>query len=190
MVEIYEFLPSVLVREEVLQELLNLPVYWDLPENQVIQLKLEAARKQGFSQAIAFIEQNPEQFFLGQASNRWRLDIGKPFDGDVFLRRLQLGRGQQYAITNVPHFVSRGGHEWGYGGTGPRNLALDILSFFSPPDRDSLVLNHGAAVSKVSFDLQYKFRDSVLAHMPRSGGFLPKALLEAYVLAYGTTAQD
>lgn len=53
-----------------------------------------------------------------------------PFEGDVVL--LQRGNGQ--ILTNVPHDLVRHsptGFAWGYGGSGPADLALNILLLYT-----------------------------------------------------------
>jgi hypothetical protein len=47
--------------------------------------------------------------------------------------RIELSRGPSGVKTNVPHTVIRHsptGFEWGYGGSGPADLALNILLLF------------------------------------------------------------
>lgn len=56
-----------------------------------------------------------------------------PFTGDIIVRRVIAG-----IETNVPHVVRRHsptGLEWGYGGSGPADLALNALLHYT--DRDT-----------------------------------------------------
>jgi len=65
------------------------------------------------------------------------------------------------ASVNIPQTVSRhspAGFEWGYGGSGPADLALNILLIF---------------VSRSQADLLYQeFKRDVIANIPYEGGEL------------------
>lgn len=53
-----------------------------------------------------------------------------PFSGDIILKRSENGS----ILTNVPQQIelhSPNGFEWGYGGSGPAELALNILAMFT-----------------------------------------------------------
>jgi len=51
-----------------------------------------------------------------------------PFEGDIICKRTKCG-----PITNIPRTIikhSPDGFEWGYGGSGPADLALNALSIY------------------------------------------------------------
>ena len=77
------------------------------------------------------------------------------FDGDVICKR---GEGWNIS-TNVPQFEvhhSPSGFEWGYGGSGPADLALNILMLFTD--------------KKTAYALHQAFKWDFIATMPREGG--------------------
>jgi len=76
---------------------------------------------------------------------------------EVMLERDASG----YAVANVPHEVvhhSPTGFEWGYGGSGPAELALNILS---------AMIGQEAAQKN---QLYQQFKWDFIAHMPKEGG--------------------
>lgn len=73
-----------------------------------------------------------------------------------------LYRSENRPITNVRHLIkehSPSGFEWGYSGSGPTDLALNILILF------------------VSYPIAYQlaplFRDEFIARLPEEGGTIP-----------------
>jgi len=79
--------------------------------------------------------------------------------GDIVLRRVA---GQ--AIANVPHAIVRhspSGFEWGYGGSGPADLALNIL----------LAVTGNKKVAEAHYQ---EFKWDFVARMPESGGVIRK----------------
>jgi len=76
---------------------------------------------------------------------------------EVILERDMNG----YAVANVPHSVvhhSPTGFDWGYSGSGPAELALNILS---------AMIGQEAAQEN---QLYQKFKWDFIAHMPKEGG--------------------
>lgn len=79
-------------------------------------------------------------------------------------------RNQQqifHKVTNVPYVMGTlmdkgGGYEWGYGGTGPTDFALNILMHFT---------DHDEAVARA---FHIEFRDKFLLNMPLEGGRITK----------------
>lgn len=78
------------------------------------------------------------------------------------------------AHTNVERRVSGGGHEWGYLGSGPSNLALDILAALVPAGADGMpsVDAPGGACSATAWRLRHPFKEQVLARLPYEGGVI------------------
>ena len=78
-----------------------------------------------------------------------------PFKGDIVLKRGENGE----VLTNVAQAIiehSPCGFEWGYGGSGPADLALNILAMYT--DRET-----AAALHQV-------FKWAFIAKLPRDGG--------------------
>jgi hypothetical protein len=79
-----------------------------------------------------------------------------PFEGDVILQRTEKG-----ACTNIPQtevYHSPTGFEWGYGGSGPADLALNILRLFTDP--------------QTARRYHQAFKWEFIAPMPREGGVI------------------
>lgn len=83
-----------------------------------------------------------------------------PFDGDILCTRTSLG-----PQVNIPHRIvkhSPDGFEWGYGGSGPADLALNVLSMYigrELAERDGLY---------------QEFKWHFIATMPYAGGAIKK----------------
>ncbi len=136
-----------------------------------------------------------------------------PFDpttGDIVLQRAVTAsalpseeppRGK--VITNVSRSVihhSPSGFEFGYGGSGPADLALNILNLFAPPGSDGLrpVRCYRETCSRTAWQLHQSFKWEFLAPLTESGGVLPGTLIRAWiaeqqpgiVTLYGLDAQE
>ncbi|MGH2413464.1 MAG: DUF6166 domain-containing protein [Microcystaceae cyanobacterium] len=102
------------------------------------QEAVRIARQLGLPTAANWIDQHPDEYAFGQYRGQWRL-AGK-FAGEVICQRFNPNAFGPSALTNVPRSVvhhSPSGHEWSYGGSGPADLALDILNWFVPPNRQN-----------------------------------------------------
>ena len=89
-----------------------------------------------------------------------------PFVDEVILQRGADGSAQ----TNIVHrkiWHSPTGFEWGYAGSGPADLALNILLY---------LVGENAAVS-----LHQHFKWEFLANLPREGGRIPRSVIQAWV---------
>lgn len=121
--------------------------------------------------AAAWIQANASKYERGYNSGHWGLDTGR-FDGNVVCRR--IGIFGQTVVTNVPRSVVRGspdGHEFGYGGSGPHDLALDILAYFCPPaDQSDQIECTKGYCSKTAWRLKQEFCKDFIACMPEEGG--------------------
>lgn len=109
----------------------------------------------------------------------------EPPDGDVVLERVPdfdqgLNMGDQLVHrvrTNVRWSVvshSPDGHEWGYSGSGPADLSLNILNMFCPPwcdNREPVQCFEGEA-SATAWELHQEFKRAVVANTPWEGGTL------------------
>jgi hypothetical protein len=110
-------------------------------------------------------------------------DLRLPFpcrDGFVF-RRDESG-----VWTNVPHLVthhSPTGFEWGYSGSGPADLALNIVEFVlrsSGYSGSTDRLWRGECFS-LAYALHQDFKRQFIATLSRDGGFLSYADVVAWV---------
>ncbi|MGE5584440.1 MAG: DUF6166 domain-containing protein [Bacillota bacterium] len=93
----------------------------------------------------------------------------RPFRGDIVCKRMN-----GVATVNVPHrlvFHSPTGFEWGYGGSGPSDLALNILAAFVDDD--------------TAYRLHQDFKWDVIAKLPREGGVIKRADTIAWLQAHG-----
>lgn len=88
---------------------------------------------------------------------------------DVYLWRDRQGTAQ----SNVCHVVrhSPTGIEWGYGGSGPADLALSVLRRFTDPD--------------TAERLHQRFKEDVIATVPHEGGLIRAALVISWLYAHG-----
>lgn len=85
--------------------------------------------------------------------------------GDIVLRRVD-GR----PTTNVPRQVvyhSPSGFEWGYGGSGPADLALNILLLFTDE----------ATARQLYQDFKWEF----VARVPREGGVIERERVVRFI---------
>lgn len=132
------------------------------------------ARVLYFEQAFLWIQQHNDEYQYAQQTGEWGLSTGK-FNGEVVCRR--IGDIGTTALTNVPRSCihhSPSGHEWGYSGSGPSDLALDILNWFYPPGRskENQVVCHNGYSSRSAWDLHQEFKQEFIAQIPREGGII------------------
>jgi len=94
-------------------------------------------------------------------------------NGDIILKRID-GR----PATNVPHrWVQHSptGYEWGYAGSGPADLALNILLMFVNVETADL--------------LHQDFKREFIANMPEEGGIIRREDIEHWIVAHTGTLQ-
>lgn len=87
---------------------------------------------------------------------------------------VELWRGDnKEAYTNVPHIIkqhSPTGFEWGYNGSGPADLALNILYQF---------------IGYEAQKLYHEFKDDFIAVAPRNGTTIPGYVIVAWLQERG-----
>jgi hypothetical protein len=88
---------------------------------------------------------------------------GEPTKHGVVVERLADGR----IATNVPRNIihhSPSGFEIGYGGSGPADLALNIMNVFVPPsgNDDMVKVYNNAPCSRAAFRMHQHFKQSFL----------------------------
>jgi len=94
------------------------------------------------------------------------LDI--PFEGDVVCKRTEKG-----ACVNIPQLEIRHsptGFEWGYGGSGPADLALNVLMLFT--DRTN------------AYQLHQQFKWEFISILPREGGVIKGDEIRGWLKAH------
>ncbi len=90
--------------------------------------------------------------------------------GDIILRRVN-----GYATANVPHaivFHSPAGFEWGYGGSGPADLALNIL--YAVTKNKELAMRY-----------YQKFKWEFIAVLPEEGGIIKREEIIQWLRRHG-----
>lgn len=117
-----------------------------------------------------------------------------PFLADVRVWREADGRVE----SNVPRRVvqhSPDGYECGYAGSGPADLALNILAAFMPagepirwddetddPDRDDAPVEcYRGTCSRFAVRWHQDFKFQFIASMPREGGTIPGGVVAAWI---------
>ncbi len=106
-----------------------------------------------------------------------------PFEKGIVLRR----QGEWIIKTNVPHLVvhhSPTGFEFGYAGSGPSDLALNIVEamlnrFGYHGDRTSCF--EGSCFS-LAYRLHQPFKVAFIASAPRQGSVIPYPVIKAWML--------
>lgn len=109
--------------------------------------------------------------------------IREPFAGDVHISRNTLGNVE----VNVPHSIvmhSPTGFEVGYAGSGPADLALNILAAFMPPHvGERPAKGFRGATSQFAMSHHQKFKFDFLVNMSRDGGTLKHEDVLAWIAA-------
>lgn len=143
-------------------------------------LKTEASRKRGMGATCA--GKCGEAATLPQLLDEVVLNgAGKLEDVGLVCMRLQDGR----AACNVPHVVkchSTSGMDWGYPGSGPADLALNVLHILLPRNGDHMDRIYGeVVVSNDAARLHQLFKWTFITPMPESGGILRIETIRAWL---------
>lgn len=88
--------------------------------------------------------------------------------------------------VNVPWSVvwhSPTGFGVGYGGSGPSDLALNILQQFLPGE--DVVCLKGTKCSTEAARLHHQFKDQFIAPMPAEGGRIPEKMIREWIRRHG-----
>ena len=89
-------------------------------------------------------------------------------------------------VTNIKQELiqhSLGGFEWGYGGSGPSDFALNILHHLLPvgcDDREPVKCSKGEC-SRVAYELHQRFKWDFIEKMDREGGHIPILDINAWI---------
>ena len=78
------------------------------------------------------------------------------------------------------------GFDWGFGGSGPADLALNVLALFLPlaPDASGVALRDGSSVSEAAWALHQECKYDLIATLPRSGGHLPAETIRTWITTH------
>lgn len=110
--------------------------------------------------------------------------LKQPIEYDIVLR-FTNGTADQYQ-TNVPWSCiihSPTGFSWGYSGSGPADLALNILNAFCPPGYDKQIATdcYKGRCSLTAEELHQKFKAEFIAGMPKEGGVIKAAAIREFI---------
>jgi len=75
------------------------------------------------------------------------------------------------------------GIEWGYAGSGPADLAINILHHFNVLPEDLLTVKvwDGSYISTLTERLHQRFKNDVIAKIPESGARIPVPYIEGWI---------
>lgn len=93
----------------------------------------------------------------------------------------RLGDGTP--VCNVPRVItyhSPDGFEWGYEGSGPADLALNICHILLPAREDFEPID-GVAVSRDALRIYQDFKRKFIAPMPEGGGTVTIAAMRHWI---------
>jgi hypothetical protein len=99
------------------------------------------------------------------------------------------------AISSLPQrhvHYSPTGIDWGFGGSGPADLALNVLARFLPlaPDAIGVALRDGSSVSEAAWVWHQEFKYDLIATLPRAGGHLPAETIQAWITTHPIVGAD
>lgn len=111
------------------------------------------------------------------------LDVDLEEGGLIMNRPVEEERGKPPVETNVPHLVeqhSPSGYEFGYGGSGPSDLALNATMILlnkmaneKDIELDGTVDLENGSVSRVVWENYQEFKSRFVAPCPREGAQVP-----------------
>lgn len=141
------------------------------------------ARLFGLEQAANWIQTHQPKYQYAQQHGHWGLDTGE-FDGNIICCR--IGEIGATALTNVKRACihhSPKGHEWGYGGSGPADLALDILNWFYPlgETEEECVKCYQGYSSRKAWNLHQSFKKDIVAQIPHEGGTVEAEIIRQWL---------
>jgi hypothetical protein len=104
----------------------------------------------------------------------------------VVLERRANGEEYTTACTNVPHLCTQhspSGFEWGYAGSGPADLALNIVEWYlrTRGFTGGRMFCWRGQCFTLAWRLHQEFKFTFLANMPKSGGRISYAEIDRFV---------
>ena len=111
-------------------------------------------------------------------------DCGSLQEHGLVAKRLPDGR----LLTNIEQVIvhhSPTGFECGYCGSGPADLALNVLHFLIPPtgEFDDVECFNHTKVSREAWMLHQDFKEKFIATLPEKGGFININQIRAWLEA-------
>ena len=109
------------------------------------------------------------------------IHIDEPVENGVILRREYKETNDawwQEVATNVPHNVvyhSPTGFEWGYGGSGPSELALNLAELVV--QKAQLRTVQGIHCSELAWSIKRQVKELLVMPLPEEGGYIPWKLV-------------
>lgn len=116
--------------------------------------------------------------------------------GVVLVRTSQERMDDYFIYTNVPHLFhhhSPTGFEWGYGGSGPTDLAFVISELYLRRlgwKGVTMTTHSKDVVSMLAYRLRNEVKRRWIAGMPDKGGTIPHAELEGFFKGEMALAQQ
>jgi hypothetical protein len=99
------------------------------------------------------------------------------------------------ARSSIPqrhvHYAPKG-FDWGFGGSGPADLALNVLAVFLPlaPEATSVALRDGSSVSEAAWVLHQEFKYDLIATLPRAGGDISAKTIRTWITTHPVVGAD
>lgn len=99
------------------------------------------------------------------------------------------------ARSSIPqrhvHYAPKG-LDWGFGGSGPADLALNVLAVFLPlaPDTTGVALRDGSSVSEAAWALHQAFKYDLIGTLPRAGGHITAKTIRAWITTHPVFPAD
>ena len=99
------------------------------------------------------------------------------------------------ARSSIPqrhvHYAPKG-FDWGFGGSGPADLALNVLARFLPlaADATGVGLRDGSSVSEAAWALHQAFKYDLIATLPRAGGHITAKTIRAWITRHPVVGAD
>jgi hypothetical protein len=93
------------------------------------------------------------------------------------------------AISSIPqrhvHYAPMG-FDWGFGGNGPADLALNVLALFLPlaPEATGVALRDGSTVSQSAWALHQEFKYDLIATLPRAGSHITAETIRTWITTH------
>lgn len=102
---------------------------------------------------------------------------------DIVLTRRPDGTAEASIPKVHRHHDTTDDIEFGYMGSGPADLALNILARYLPPTGtdDTVPLWDGSTVSRDAWDLHQSFKSQVVAAVPFDGATIPADLIRNWI---------
>lgn len=105
--------------------------------------------------------------------------INKPVEAGILLKRIVNPATLMLEIaTNVPHTItyhSPSGFEWGYGGSGPADLALNLAELVV--QKAKLITIQNTHCSTLAWTAKQTVKTLVVMNIPEAGGYIPWKLV-------------